>query len=39
MIDISHKEISLRIASASGKIKLKKETIELIRKNQIKKEM
>jgi len=37
MIDISHKEISLRIAYASGKIKLKKETIELIRKNQIKK--
>ncbi len=37
MIDISQKEISLRIASASGKIRLKEETIDLIRKNQIKK--
>jgi len=37
MIDISEKKSVLRIATASGRIKLKKETIERIRKNQVKK--
>ena len=37
MIDISEKDTIIRIATASGKIFLKKETIERIRNNQIKK--
>lgn len=37
MIDISKKDTVLRIATASGKIKLKKDTIERIRKGSIKK--
>jgi cyclic pyranopterin phosphate synthase len=37
MIDISEKKRVPRIAKASGRIKLKKETIERIRKNQVKK--
>ena len=37
MIDISEKKNILRIATASGRIKLKKETIERIRKKQVKK--
>ncbi len=37
MIDISKKETILRIATASGKIKLKEKTIERIRNNEVKK--
>ena len=37
MIDISEKEIIQRIARASGKIILKKETIDKIKENQIEK--
>ncbi|MFX1302107.1 MAG: cyclic pyranopterin monophosphate synthase MoaC [Promethearchaeota archaeon] len=37
MIDISKKDKIPRIATASGRIKLKKETIERIKNNQIKK--
>ena len=37
MIDISHKEIVMREAKAIGKIILKKETIDLIKKNAIEK--
>ncbi|MFW9773410.1 MAG: cyclic pyranopterin monophosphate synthase MoaC, partial [Candidatus Thorarchaeota archaeon] len=37
MIDISNKETILRIAIASGGIKLKKETIDKIRNNQVEK--
>jgi len=37
MIDISGKEIVLRIARASGKIYLKEETVERIKNNQVKK--
>ena len=37
MVDISDKSISIRTAKASGIIKLKKETINLIRNNEIKK--
>lgn len=37
MIDISDKEVVQRSAIASGKIKLKEDTISLIRKGQIKK--
>ncbi|NHV45045.1 MAG: cyclic pyranopterin monophosphate synthase MoaC [Candidatus Verstraetearchaeota archaeon] len=37
MVDISHKEIVMREAKAIGKIVLKKETIELIKKNAIEK--
>ena len=37
MIDISEKEAIVRIATASGRIKLKRETIERIRKKQLKK--
>ncbi len=37
MIDISEKDSIIRIATASGKIQLKKETIERIRNNQVKK--
>ncbi|MFW9929660.1 MAG: cyclic pyranopterin monophosphate synthase MoaC, partial [Candidatus Thorarchaeota archaeon] len=37
MIDISEKETILRIATASGKIKLKKKTIEKIKNKEIKK--
>ncbi len=37
MIDISGKEPILRIATASGSIKLKKETIQKIQNNQVKK--
>lgn len=37
MVDISEKEPVLRIATAEGKIKLKKETIERIKKGEIEK--
>ena len=37
MIDISEKDSIIRIAKASGKIILKKETIERIKNNQVKK--
>lgn len=37
MIDISEKETIVRIAQASGRITLKKETIERIKKNEVKK--
>lgn len=37
MIDISEKNTILRIATASGRIKLKKETIERIKNSQVKK--
>ena len=37
MIDISEKDMITRITTASGKIKLKKETIERIRNNQVEK--
>ena len=37
MIDISEKELILRIATASGRIKLKDETIKRIQNNQVKK--
>jgi cyclic pyranopterin phosphate synthase len=37
MIDISEKDIIPRIAKASGRIKLKKETIKKIRDNDVKK--
>lgn len=37
MIDISEKEPILRIATASGRIKLKDETIQRIQNNQVKK--
>jgi cyclic pyranopterin phosphate synthase len=37
MIDISEKDTILRTATASGKIKLKKETIEKIRTNKVEK--
>ena len=37
MIDISEKESIIRIATASGKIFLKKETIERVKNNQVKK--
>jgi len=37
MIDISEKDTILRIATASGKIKLKKETIKRIKNKQIEK--
>lgn len=37
MVDISHKNNQLRIAKATGFIKLGKETIKLIRKNNVKK--
>jgi cyclic pyranopterin phosphate synthase len=37
MIDISQKEVVDRLAVASGKIRLKRSTIELIKKGQIKK--
>lgn len=37
MVDVSNKTLQLRRASASGKISLAVETIELIRQNQIKK--
>ncbi len=37
MIDISEKDIILRTAKASGKIKLKEETVDRIKNNQIKK--
>ncbi|MFX1296882.1 MAG: cyclic pyranopterin monophosphate synthase MoaC [Promethearchaeota archaeon] len=37
MIDISNKESILRIATASGKIKLKKDTIERIKNHRIQK--
>ena len=37
MIDISEKDTIPRIATASGRIKLKKETIERIKNNQIEK--
>lgn len=35
MVDVSHKPNQLRIASAKGFIKLKIETLELIRENQV----
>lgn len=37
MVDISDKEISLRIAKTSGEIKLKKDTIKMIKEGKIKK--
>jgi len=37
MIDISEKDIIPRIAKASGRIKLKKETIKRVRDNEVKK--
>jgi len=37
MVDVGHKNEQLRIARAKGNIKLHQETIELIRKNEIKK--
>lgn len=37
MVDISNKEISLRIAKASGEIKLKKDTIKMVKEGKIKK--
>ncbi len=37
MVDISHKNNQLRIAKATGFIKLGKETIKLIKKNNVKK--
>jgi cyclic pyranopterin phosphate synthase len=37
MIDISEKETIVRIAQASGRITLKKETIERIKKNEVQK--
>jgi cyclic pyranopterin monophosphate synthase len=37
MVDIGHKEIMHRVAKASGFIGLSEETLELIRKNSIKK--
>ena len=37
MVDVSHKNDQLRIAKASGEIKLEAKTIELIRNNEIKK--
>ncbi|MCC6013129.1 MAG: cyclic pyranopterin monophosphate synthase MoaC [Candidatus Verstraetearchaeota archaeon] len=37
MVDISHKEVVMREAKAIGKIILKKETIELIKRNAIEK--
>lgn len=37
MIDISEKEIITRIATASGKIKLSKTTVERVKNNQVKK--
>ncbi|MHA1985257.1 MAG: cyclic pyranopterin monophosphate synthase MoaC [Promethearchaeota archaeon] len=37
MIDISEKDVVTRIAKASGKISLKKETIERIKNNDVKK--
>jgi len=37
MVDVSGKEPQLRIARASGHIKLQPETVELIRENRIKK--
>lgn len=35
MVDVSAKPLSTRIASASGKIRLRPETIELIQRNEI----
>ncbi len=37
MVDVGDKEIQLRIAKASGHIKLSPETIKLIKENQLKK--
>jgi len=37
MVDVGHKDDQLRIAKAKGNIKLDVKTIELIRKNEIKK--
>ncbi|NHJ21869.1 MAG: cyclic pyranopterin monophosphate synthase MoaC [Candidatus Lokiarchaeota archaeon] len=37
MIDISHKDSIMRIAIASGKIRLRKETIEIVKNNDVKK--
>ena len=37
MVDVGHKPDQVRIAKAQGKIKLKPETIKLIRENQMKK--
>jgi cyclic pyranopterin monophosphate synthase len=37
MIDVGHKPVQLRTASAKGHISLAKETIELIRENKMKK--
>jgi cyclic pyranopterin phosphate synthase len=37
MVDISRKEISFRVAQASGEIKLKKDTIKTIKERKIKK--
>ena len=37
MVDVGHKDDQLRIAKASGEIKLDAKTIELIRNNEIKK--
>lgn len=37
MVDVGHKDDQLRIAKAEGNIKLKSETIDLIKNNQIKK--
>jgi cyclic pyranopterin phosphate synthase len=35
MVDVSGKPLSARTAVASGKIRLKKETVDLVRKNEI----
>ncbi len=37
MVDVSGKKMQLRIAKARGKIYLSQETVELVRKNEIKK--
>lgn len=37
MVDVGHKPVQLRIAQASGFIRLQEETLALIRENQIKK--
>ncbi len=36
MVDVGHKDEQLRIANATGKIYLKKETLQLIKENEIK---
>ena len=39
MVDITSKNITVRTATAEGEIKLKKDTINLIKKNKITKGM